>query len=140
MKFKKAKTICLPILSLMAFAIVLFQMPAQCQANDDIDIDVSPNVLNIQSNSTIVTVHTDIAYSVVDGASVYLNGVAIAWWKSDDRGYFVAKFNSNEVKTLEGLIIGDYNTLTLNGFTYDRKPFIGSQDILVIDNLPAGKE
>ena len=57
-----------------------------------IQIDVAPNVLNIQSQGAIVTVHTDIAYSAVDGASVYLNGVAIQWWKADARGNFVAKF------------------------------------------------
>jgi len=123
----------------MALALVLFQMPAQCHAFD-IEIDVSPNVLNIQSKSTVVTVHTDIAYSLVVGASVFLNGVAIDWWKSDDRGNFVAKFSSDEIKTLEGLKIGDYNTLILNGFTTDEEAFIGTQDIMVIDNIPAGKK
>jgi hypothetical protein len=136
---KKAKTLCLPALCLMALALLLFQAPAECHAFD-IEIDVSPNVLNIQSQSTIVTVHTDIAYSLVVGASVFLNGVAIDWWKSDDRGNFVAKFNSDEIKTLDGLIIGDYNTLTLNGFTTGGEAFIGTQDIMVINNIPAGKK
>jgi hypothetical protein len=106
----------------------------------EIGIDVSPNVLNIQSNSTVVTVHTDIDYSLVAGATVFLNGVAIDWWKSDDRGNFVAKFLSDEIKTLDGLILGDYNTLILTGFTNDDEPdaFIGTQDILVIDNIPSG--
>ena len=45
---RKAKTLCLPVFCFMALALVLFQMPAQCQAFD-IEIDVSPNVLNIQS-------------------------------------------------------------------------------------------
>lgn len=139
MKFKKAKTICLPILSLMAFAIVLFQMPAQCQAFEsiEIEIDVSPNVLNIQSQSTIVTVHTDIAYNLVVGATVSLNGVEIDWWKSDDRGYFVAKFVSDAIKDLD-LSIGNYNKLVLLGLTKDNDPFIGAQDIMVIDNIPEG--
>ena len=105
----------------------------------EIQIDVSPNVLNIQSESTIVTVHTDISYSLVLGATVFLNDVEIDWWKSDDRGNFVAKFLSDEIKTLEGLIIGDYNTLVLTGYTIDGEAFIGSQDIKVIDNLPKGK-
>jgi hypothetical protein len=134
---RKTKTVCLPLFCCMALALVLFQMPAQCHAFD-IEIDVSPNVLNIQSESTIVTVHTDIAYSLVVGASVYLNGVAIDWWKSDDRGNFVAKFLSDEIKTLDGLIIGDYNTLTLNGYTTAGEAFVGTQDILVINNVPAG--
>ena len=137
MILKKAKTLYLPLVCCMALALVFFQNPAKCHAFD-IEIDVSPNVLNIQSESTVVTVHTDIAYSLVVGASVYLNGVAIDWWKSDDRGNFVAKFKSDEIKTLDGLIIGDYNTLTLTGFTTGGEAFLGTQDIMVIDNIPVG--
>lgn len=139
MILKKAKTLCLPVLFFMAFSLVLFQMPAQCQAFE-ILIDVSPNVLNIQSKSTVVTVHTDIAYNLVVGATVYLNGVAIDWWKADDRGNFVAKFVSDEIKTLEGLIIGGYNTLVLSGYTTGGEAFVGTQDIMVKDNIPAGKK
>ena len=137
MTLRKAKKICLPVVCCMALALVFFQAPAKCYGFD-IEIDVSPNVLNIQSQSTVVTVHTDIAYSLVVGASVFLNGVAIDWWKSDDRGNFVAKFVSDEIKTLDGLIIGDYNALTLTGFTTGEEAFIGTQDIMVIDNLPQG--
>ena len=137
MILKKAKALCLPLACCMALALVFFQAPAKCYGFD-IEIDVSPNVLNIQSQSTIVTVHTDIAYSLVIGASVFLNGVAIDWWKSDDRGNFVAKFESDEIKTLDGLITGDYNTLTLIGFTTSEEVFEGTQDIMVIDNIPAG--
>ena len=134
---RKTKTVCLPVLCCMALALVLFQAPAKCYGFD-IEIDVSPNVLNIQSESTIVTVHTDIAYSLVVGASVYLNGVAIDWWKSDDRGNFVAKFLSEEIKTLDGLITGDYNTLVLTGYTTEGDSFVGAQEIMVIDNIPKG--
>lgn len=135
---KNSKTLCLPLLCCMALVMVFFQNPAKSHAFD-IEIDVSPNVLNIQSNSNIVTVHTDIAYSLVDGASVFLNGVVIDWWKSDDRGNFVAKFMSDEIKTLDGLVIGDYNILVLNGFTDSGEAFIGAQNIMVINNIPAGK-
>jgi hypothetical protein len=137
MILRKAKTLCLPVLCCVALVLLFFQVPAKCYGFE-IEIDVSPNVLNIQSESTVVTVHTDIAYSLVVGASVFLNGVAIDWWKSDDRGNFVAKFVSDEIKTLDGLIIGDYNKLTLNGFTTGGEPFIGMQDIMVIDNVPEG--
>ena len=139
MILKNVKTLCLPVLCCMALALLLFQVPAKCYGFD-IEIDVSPNVLNIQSKSTIVTVHTDVAYSLVTGASVFLNGVTIDWWKSDDRGNFVAKFNSDEVKALDGLIIGDYNTLVLTGYTTGGEAFMGTQDIIVIDNIPAGKK
>ena len=136
MILKKAKTLYLLVLCCMAIALVLFHVPTKCHALD-IVIDVSPNVLNIQSASTIVTVHTDVDYELVVGASVFLNDVAIDWWKSDDRGYFVAKFVSDEIKTLDGLIIGDYNTLVLTGYTTGNEAFTGSQEIMVINNFPS---
>ena len=74
---------------------------------ENIQIQVSPNVLNIGSKGEIVTVHTDLPYSIVKGASVFLNGVPISWWKSDDRGYFVAKFDIDKVKYEAGLLVGD---------------------------------
>lgn len=119
--------------------ILFFFVAAQAHAYS-IFIDVAPNVLNIQSQSTIVTVHTDIAYSAVDGATVTLNGIPIHYWKSDDRGNFVAKFLSDEVKTLDGLIIGDYNELVLYGYDNDGEAFVGSQEIMVINNIPAGRD
>ena len=106
----------------------------------DTQIDVAPNVLNIQSQSVVVTVHTDIAYSAVVGSTVFLNGVEINHWKSDARGNFVAKFLSDEIKTLDGLIIDDYNTLVLTGYTTDSQAFIGEQDIKVIDVIPQEKK
>ena len=122
----------------LAVTLGLFVYPATTLAFD-IQIDVAPNVLNIQSESVVVTVHADIAYSVVDGASVYLNGVAINYWKSDARGNFVAKFLSDELKTLGGLKIGDYNSLVLTGYDTDEEAFIGTQEIMVIDVIPQGK-
>ena len=41
-------------------------------------------------------------------------------------------------KTLGGLKTGDYNELTLTGYTTGGEAFIGTQDILVIDNVPVG--
>jgi hypothetical protein len=78
-----------------------------------------------------VTVHTDIGYSAVDGASVSLNGVEIAWWKSDARGNFVAKFSSNEVKDI--VEAGTTATLTLEGVTKGGDEFHGSDDVKIVD-------
>ena len=105
----------------------------------EITIDVSPNVLNIQSESVVVTVHTDISYGSVDVTTVYLNGVRIDHWKADNRGNFVAKFLSDDIKTLDGLVIDDYNTLMLVGVTKDGVAFVGTQDIKVIDVIPRGR-
>jgi len=105
----------------------------------EIAIDISPNVLNLQSQGTVVTVHTDIAYSSVDASSVFLNEIAIDWWKADDCGNFVAKFLMEDVKALENLFIGDYNTFVIEGSTVNGESFEGEQDILIIDVVPRGR-
>ncbi|MBC2714373.1 MAG: hypothetical protein HF978_03605 [Desulfobacteraceae bacterium] len=105
----------------------------------EILIDVSPNVLNLQSSGTVVTVHTNVDYNTVIASSVFLNGVPIYFYKSDDRGYFVAKFVMDDVKDLP-LIIGELNTLLLVGVTDDGLAFTGTQDIKVISIIPRGQK
>lgn len=121
----------------LAMTLFFFQSPQSALAYD-IEIDVAPNVINIESNSVVVTVHTDIAYSLVVGASVFLNDVQISHWKADNQGNFVAKFLADDIKYLPELIIGGYNTLTLTGYDINGEAFIGSQDIKVIDVIPQG--
>ena len=120
------------------FSSLLLFSPATTYSQET-TIDIAPNVLNIQSNGSVVTIHTDIAYYFVDVYTVYLNGIAIQSWKADNRGNFVAKFSMDDVKSLAGLIIGDYNTLQIVGLTTDGEPFVGEQDVKVIDVLPRGR-
>lgn len=123
-----------------ATAIVFFLSAGFNPAPLLINIDVAPNVLNIQSEGTVVTVHTDIAYSAVNGATVLLNDVPIAWWKSDSRGQFVAKFNMEEVTELvdaDVLELGDI-MLTLTGSSVLGE-FSGSQTIKVISVEAKGR-
>ena len=106
--------------------------------SDEIEIDVAPNVLNIQSSGTVVTVHTDIAYWTVVGSTVLLNDVEIQSWKADNRGNFVAKFFMDAIKDLP-LEIGEYNILKLKGFDTGGQLFEGEQAIKVIEVIPAGR-
>ena len=123
------------------FSFFLFLSPSVSYSEDPIylTIDVAPNVLNIQSHGTVVTIHTDIAYYSVEVYSVYLNGIAIQSWKADNRGNFVAKFSMDDVKSLDGLVIEDDNTLQIVGLTKGGVPFVGKEDIKVIDVLPRGR-
>lgn len=98
-----------------------------------ITIEVAPNVLNLQSQGEVVTIHTSLAYSAVAGSGVTLNGVPIAWWKADNRGQFVAKFEMSAIKNLP-VRIGEYNTLRIEGTKTDGTKFRGEQAILVVDN------
>ena len=125
--------------------LMVFSTPAFCVEDCDLDIsiDIAPNVLNMESGGRVVTVHTDIDYDEVDPKSVYLisNGdsVGIKSWKADDRGNFVAKFPMSDIKMLEALDIGEFNTFTLVGETVHGETFCGEQDIMVID-IKAEKE
>ncbi len=128
------------VICYVLLAIGLLLNPASSYSlESEIEIRIAPNVLNIQSEGTAVTVHTDISYWVVDVHSVALNDIAISSWKADNRGNFVAKFLMDEVKALEGLNIGGYNTLTIEGTTINGEEFWGALDIVVIDVLPKGR-
>ena len=137
MKSKVTQTACLSLVCVIAMLTVFFEAPANCYGFE-ISIDVAPNVLNIQSEGRVVTVHTDIAYGEVDAPTVSLNGVAIYSWKADNRGYFVAKFLMIDIKELDGLVIDEFNTLQLTGVTKTRESFWGEQEIEVVDNVPTG--
>lgn len=115
-------------------------VPTSVFCQDEIEIQVSPNILNLQSNGVVVTIHTDVPYSQVSASSVSLNGLEIDSWKADNQGFFVAKFDMDEVKELEDLEIGDYNTLTLDGVKITGVTFTGSEEVLVINNVPKGKK
>ncbi len=132
--------------ALGAMALGLLQVPTPCHAFE-VEIDVAPNVLNIQSEGTVVTVHTNLPYSYVEGSTVTLNDVEIISWKSDVRGNFVAKFDILEIKNLVDDEILEIGVITLKlegtywaGTDAEGDPiwvdFLGGQDIFVIDNVP----
>lgn len=137
---KRMKAFCLPLVCCLALALVFFQVPAKCHGFD-ITIEVAPSTLNILSQGQVVTVHTGIAFSSVEGGSVTLNGIPIDWWKADNQGNFVAKFLMSEVKALAdsgALVVPGENELTLAGSTTDGGVFTGTQTITVINVKPIG--
>jgi hypothetical protein len=136
MKSKVTQTACLSLVFVIALLTVFFETPTRCYGFEII-IDVAPNVLNIQREGHLVTVHTDIVYGEVDVFTVYLNGVAINSWKADNRGYFVAKFLMSDIEGLP-LEIDDLNKLQLVGATTADESFCGVQEILVVNNVPVG--
>lgn len=94
------------------------------------EITVSPQTLVLSSKSTAwVTVHTDLPYASVASASVTLDGIPIAWSKSDSRGCFVAKFQMGEVK---GIASPPTVELTLAGTLDDGQTFSGTDVVAVI--------
>ena len=138
--YRKTRFLNLGLVCFIALSIAFLQSPSLSNAFE-ISIDVAPQTLNLQSQGEVVTVHTNIAFSSVQGGSVSMNGIPIAWWKADNQGNFVAKFVMTEVKRLadsRDLVVPGENELTLVGYTTEGVEFTGSQTITVIDVLPTG--
>jgi hypothetical protein len=133
MTFKNAASVGTHKLWALGLAIIVLAAPAICTA-EEITIRIAPATLNIQSNGTV---HTDVPYGSVDVAAVFLEGVLMNSWKADDRGYFVAKFLIDEIKTVDGLVIGDYNTLQFVAVTINGE-VSGEADVMVIDSGTGG--
>jgi len=94
----------------------------------EIAIVISPAVLTLDTPGTWVTVHTDIACSQVDGATLRLSGVVPDVIKSDNHGDLVAKFVRGDI---EAIVAPPEATLTLTGLTVSGTPFAGSDTIVV---------
>jgi len=133
-KFSQNKT------RFVIFLFVIFAMvPLFGISQTTIDIQVAPNVLNLQNNGQVVTIHTDIAYSAVLASTVSLNGIVIDSWKADAQGYFVAKFVMEAIKNLP-LNIGEMNELTVNGEKVSGETFTGTSEVLVKNVIPKGRK
>lgn len=99
-------------------------------AQVEAEITVSPQTLVLSSKSTSwVSVHTNLSYGSVASASVTLDGVPIAWSKSDSRGYFVAKF---QIAAIKGIATPPSVELTLAGTLKDGQTFSGTDTVSVI--------
>jgi len=117
------------LISLLAVSLLVGMLSMNAFAADlEITIKVTPRVLVLDSEGTLVTVHTDIAYYAVDTASLTLNGIPIAWTKADARGNLVAKFNQDDVKDI---VAPPSFALELSGTTTDGTNFSGT-DMIVI--------
>ena len=137
---RKFRKLGLVVFCCITLSIAFFQAVNISHAFE-ISIEVAPSTLNIESMGQVVTVHTGIAFSSVEGGTVTLNGLEISWWKADNQGNFVAKFVMSEVKALAdsgGLQVPGENELMLIGYTKDRAEFTGTQTITVIDVEPSG--
>ena len=130
-------------------AVVFFLGAGFTPAPLDIEIDVAPNVLNLANQGEVVTIHTDIPYSWIatdifdkdNNVKVFLNGIAIDWWKSDNQGNFVAKFYIEAVKGLVDefeLPVELDLTLVWNSTLYGT--CTGTQPIKFIDVSAVGKK
>jgi len=79
---------------------------ATLAADNTIDMVVSPNVLNIESNGGSTSIHTNIGYVSAADATLEVNGTTIEtiYTIVDNRSKLVVKCNIDTVKTI---VIGE---------------------------------
>ena len=119
----------LVLLCAFSFLLGLSAGGVFCQDSGTIAITVSPSVINTTAKGQWVTVHADIPLSVVDTATVSVNGVAVDWTKADAQGDLVAKFCLDNVLDV---IAPPSATLTLTGRTISNVPFSGTDTVKVV--------
>ncbi|MBN1292765.1 MAG: hypothetical protein JXB48_13070 [Candidatus Latescibacteria bacterium] len=98
------------------------------EVSGTINITIAPKTLVLGLQGEWVTVHTDIAYSSVDGSSVELDGIVASSVFPDNRGNLVAKFTQEAV---EAIVTPPQATLTLTGSYKTNESFTGSDTIAV---------
>jgi hypothetical protein len=138
MKGTSLKKICLPCLFSVAIISLALNFPVTCYGLE-IDIDVCPNIVNIESKGEEhpVRVFTNISFSTVANSSVLINGEEIPSWKTRDSwGNLIVKFYLDELDPLmdeELLNLDGKNVLTVYGVTRDDVSFSGEGIIFIID-------
>ncbi len=95
---------------------------------EGICITISPQTLVLHCDTGSVSVHSNIALSLVDRDSVLLEGIAPYLVKADSRGEMVAKFDPDAVKAV---VSPGEVTLTLTGLLNDGTAFTASDSITV---------
>ena len=126
-------------------ALTVFVTPERCEADEQISINVSPNIINLNSIEHAFGIHTGIPYSVVNVDTVVLvcpddSVLDPVVCYADSRGYLVAKFhtvdldNDNNIGNECKLDVGVENTFTLEGEKTDNELFYGAGSVLIIGN------
>ena len=121
------------MLLVMLLAVVL---TTGALAEGAIEVVVSPNVLNLNSNGGRVSLHTDIDFDVVDSAKLYVSAedglseeISISRIFADTLGDLVVKCDIDIVK---GMVVAGDATFVLEVDT-DDGTYSGTDTIAVID-------
>lgn len=142
---RQVPSISLAVRAGICVLLAVLVVPPTCSAEElEIEIEISPKRLNFASTVQVITVHTNIAYGDVDGRSVVLFyhnpsrdaecNILISYWKSDDRGNFVAKFSMSDLRDFGcDFEIPGVNTFGMDGWTVHGEYFVGYDDVMVVD-------
>ncbi|KPJ97312.1 MAG: hypothetical protein AMJ60_11840 [Desulfobacterales bacterium SG8_35] len=132
------------ILVIAFFTLIFsgFMNPSRCQALEA-SINISPNIINLESTSHVFGIHTNIPYSIVNVDEVILvcpedSVLYPTVCYADSLGNLVAKFSTSDLENECELVIEDYNILVLEGETNDvpAEFFSGAGEVLIIESQP----
>ena len=121
------------------FVLALLTNPTLCQAFET-TINISPNIINLDSIDHTFGIHTNVPYSIVNVDEVILvcpEDVILdpVVCYADSLGNLVAKFATDELKSDCDLVAGEENILTLEGETWEPvELFSGSGEVLIIES------
>ena len=142
MNKEKIKKICLlSLVGILTMALSGFFTPGKSQAFD-ISVNISPNIINLESSDHAFGIHTSMPYSDVNISAVVLvcpNDYALypIVCYADSLGNLVAKFSTSDLEADCDLVMDDYNTLVLEGETkIDPEFFSGAGEVLIIESQP----
>ena len=122
------KTCSIAAVVLMVIAGTSLVMANQASDGEGFCITISPKTLVLSSEDTIVTVHSNIPYGIVDTVTLTLNDIRATFSKADACGDLVVRFGRADVKDIvqPGMAI-----LTLSGKLKDGTDFQASDTIVV---------
>ncbi len=122
------KLILITTIIFIAAAGTGFVMANKANSSDVFSITISPKTLFLGSQDTIVTVHSNIPYVLVNTLSLDLNGIPASYTKADACGDLVVKFDREDIK---GIVEPGVAKLTLSGQLKDGSLFAVSGTIVV---------
>ena len=123
-------------LTMVLVTMLLVAVTSTVLAADEIDIVVSPNVLNIGSNSLYAHIHADIGYVADADTTVEVNGTEVQNIDTfaDDCGNLVIKFDIGQVKDMMTSDGSDLANFILSYCSSDGE-YIGKDSVPVIRTL-----
>ena len=133
---KRSLKLCVVTLVVVVSLAVGLTTLASAQVNTiEIELVVSPNVLNLESKGGVVTLHADLDYGLVDvddlKLKVYDNiSVPIAYTFADNCGDLVIKCN---LETVKGMVVEGDVTLTFQ-LSINNDMYTGEDTISVINS------
>lgn len=122
--------------ALLLAALFVASLAGAALAGDNtIDMVVSPNVLNLESNGGSISVHTDIGYVAPSDAILEVNGTPVddIYTFTDSRGNLVVKA---DIVAVKGMVVAGEDAVFVLTCDYEGETYTGTDTVPVIQVVP----